>query len=102
MTQSNARRAGRFRIPLFSFLLAIAALVGPMDAALAAQAPLPAALHGAITTQNGAAFLPGALVTITEPSSGAIIAESTSDQTDNYELTTFPPARSTSPQFRVS
>src|SRR5436190_7708897 len=91
MTQSNARRAGRFRVPLVSFLLAIAALVGPMDAALAAQAPLPAALHGAITTQNGAVFLPGVLVTITEPSSGAIIAEATSDQSGKYEVTSLPP-----------
>jgi len=91
MFQSNApdreRPGGPGRLPILVlfFSLIVAPFVG--QPALAAQVQLPATtLHGAITTQNGAVFLPGVLVTAVEPSSGKIIAEATSDEAGKYEL----------------
>jgi hypothetical protein len=90
MVQSNALSAGRARLALLSFFFAAAVFVAPLAVA-AGQAPLPATLHGAITTQNGAVFLPGVLVTVTEPSSGKIIAEATSDASGKYQVSDLPP-----------
>src|SRR5204862_2306848 len=50
-----------------------------------------ATLRGAITTQNGAVFLPGAVVTVTEPASGTTVAEATSDDSGKYQVPNLKP-----------
>lgn len=52
-----------------------------------ASAPRPAAgLHGAITTQNGAVYLPGVVITVVDAATSAPVTETTSDATGQYRI----------------
>jgi hypothetical protein len=69
---------------MLQFLLVLSALNGVPAQASAAR---PAAgLHGAITTQNGAVYLPGVVVTVADAATGAAVTEATSDATGQYRI----------------
>jgi len=75
----------------FKRLLGAGGLVLAFVAAATAQesrrpAGGAAALHGAITTQSGAVRLPGVVVAVVDPASGATLAETTSDATGLYQI----------------
>jgi hypothetical protein len=94
MFQSSAHRAQRCASasPLLLFVvLACSVLTSSLSAQSRTLAGAPASLHGAITTQNGAVFLPGVVVTVTDSRSGATVAEATSDAAGRYELPNLPP-----------
>src|SRR5262245_40697103 len=79
----------------FKRLLAAGGLLLVFASSLAAQEERrPAsstALHGAITTQNGAVRLPGVVVTVVEAASGKTVAETTSDETGAYRVADLKP-----------
>ena len=91
MLQSIDRRMARPRRPKpLLFLTFVVAACAVLSSSLSAQAPTTvtgaATLRGAITTQNGAVFLPGVVVTVTEPASGTTVAEATSDEAGKYRV----------------
>src|SRR5947209_5768510 len=92
MFQSIVRRVARPRPPQsLLFMTFVVATCAVLSSSLSAQAPTTvttgaATLRGAITTQNGAVFLPGVVVTVTEPASGATVAEATSDEAGKYRV----------------
>jgi carboxypeptidase family protein/TonB-dependent receptor-like protein len=95
MSQSNARvlpcpawAHASFALVLTIGLCAMAATVEAQEGEPAP--PVNAGLHGAVTTQNGAVFLPGAVVTVLDRS-GATVAETTSDGTGKYEVPNLKP-----------
>src|SRR6476469_6714652 len=93
MLQFDDRRAGRRTSAQPFACWAVCAAILLFASSGAAQtkptAP-PADLHGAITTQNGAVFLPGAIVTVSDKS-GEKVAEATSDDSGKYEVPNLPP-----------
>jgi len=48
-------------------------------------------LHGAITTQNGAVYLPGVVITVVDPATDAAVTETTSDATGQYRIANLKP-----------
>lgn len=71
----------------------VSCLAAPAAAGQPRRTPPPStvALHGAVTTQHGAVYLPGAVVTVLDPSSGATVAEATSDETGQYRVSDLKP-----------
>ena len=75
----------------------VASLVAAsLSAPLAAQSRSPVApdttgLHGHVTTQSGAVYLPGVVVTVLDPATGRATAETTSDATGEYRVADLKP-----------
>src|SRR5204863_3742463 len=92
MFQRNDRRVqSRASAPLLLAIL-IAVLSGEWSSAAQAQVRNPSTgLRGSTTTQNGAMFLPGVVVTVTDTISGAMVAEATSDDTGKFEVANLKP-----------
>src|SRR5438128_1458687 len=92
MFQSNDRRMER-HAPAHALLIAALAIFTVLARPSSAQTRTagPTVLHGAITTQNGAVFLPGVVVTVIDAKSGATIGEATSDDTGKYQVANLPP-----------
>jgi hypothetical protein len=89
-------RQARCRVPAVVASLIAAGLSAAWVAPLAAQARHPAGpgttgLHGNITTQSGAVYLPGVVVTVIDPATGSAVAETTSDATGQYRLADLKP-----------
>jgi hypothetical protein len=79
--------------PLVILLCLAAQLVG-VSAARAASGPAvsdTAELHGSITTQSGAVYLPGAVVSVVDAQSGSTVAETTTDGTGKYSIADLKP-----------
>src|SRR5438094_343109 len=97
MHQSIDRRATRRAsaqplVLLFGIVALSTAFTRPAAAQVpSAVAPAQAGLHGAITTQNGAVFLPGVSITVSEGKSGTTVAEATSDAAGHYAVGDLPP-----------
>jgi len=72
--------------------LVVASLAAPVGAqTLRPPAPAATSLHGNITTQGGAVYLPGVVVTVLDPATGSAVAETTSDATGQYRITNLKP-----------
>src|SRR5450759_4728720 len=74
---------------MFQAFLIASALSGVC--AQAPATPAAAGLHGAITTQNGAVYLPGVVITVVDPATDAAVTETTSDATGQYRIANLKP-----------
>src|SRR2546426_5311729 len=96
--QAPARTRARARAHARNIVapLVVAVLFAASIAPLAAQSRRPAApvttgLHGNITTQGGAVYLPGVVVTVLDSTTGSAVAETTSDATGQYRIDALKP-----------
>src|SRR5262245_50718534 len=90
MLQSR-RPASAWRCARSLVIALFVALAPRVAAAQPTQNPPDTGLRGAITTQNGAVFLPGVVVTVTDVASGTTVGEATSDDTGKYQVSNLKP-----------